>query len=76
MTRFKPEHATAKAASTVHDLVDRLGNRAQAVACDQQALALTGTEPKRQFLLKKIETCNVLRKRPAPPLAKEELPRK
>ncbi len=35
----------------------RLGNREQALLCYQQALALTGTEPERLFLMKKIEAC-------------------
>ena len=36
----------------------RLGQHAQALACYQQALALTGTEPERQFLLQKIAECS------------------
>ncbi len=36
----------------------RLGNRKQAEACYQQALALTGTEPERKFLMKKIAACH------------------
>lgn len=35
----------------------RLGQREHAAACYQQALELAGTEPERQFLMKKIAAC-------------------
>ncbi len=43
--------------ATLAELHAQLGNRKQARACYQEALALAGTEPERKFLLRKIAGC-------------------